>query len=107
MNTRAYYVRQHQFLEKRVQCKFQLQFKRDLLKNTIRNLTLATIVNLRKCVETVQEDTEIQKSALYSFHTKVDIEHSSTETTKCTNKNRTVWGFKRERTWQPLFSVSE
>jgi hypothetical protein len=39
-------------------------------------------INLQRCVEIVQENSENQKSALYSLHTKIDIEHSSTEDDK-------------------------
>lgn len=59
----------------------QLQFKCDLNRNTLRNLTLANKANLRKYVEIVNHNTENQKSASFRFRPEVETGHSNTHGT--------------------------
>jgi hypothetical protein len=73
----------------------QLQFKCDSEQNTFRNLTLASKVNLWKCVEIVQHSMKSQESALCPLRPKVEIrvEHSSTQVFdrfKCIYKFKTA-----------------
>jgi hypothetical protein len=62
--------------------------------NTFWNLTLAGKLNLWNYVEIVQHNTENGGSALSHFRPEVEIEHSSTQGTKClllTNLANTLW----------------
>jgi hypothetical protein len=55
----------------------RLQFKCDLEKNILRNLTLASNVNLRKHAEIVKHSMVNHKSALSHLRSNVEIQHSN------------------------------